>query len=364
MNHSSIASNLKLKNDLLLRALNKQKTERSPVWIMRQAGRYLPEYRQLKSKVKSFTDLYKNPQLACEITMLPFKYFDLDAAIIFKDILTVLDFMNLGLKFVEGAGPVFENPVTELHSIDNFVIDNMEEQLSYVFESIQLTKKALANKVPLIGFAGSPWTLACYMLRSKIGDKNFTQARTMMHNNEHYMHLLLNKLSDIISQYLSLQISYGVNAIMIFDTWGGSLSPHNFTNFSLNYMQKIISYLKDMHPHIPITVFGRNFGPMLEQIVHSGCDCIGLDWTVDMQQAIFQVNNKVALQGNFDPSILYADDKIIYQEVHKLLSQVQNFNGHIFNLGHGILPDVDIAKVKVLISAVHDFFAMDLMKRK
>ncbi|ABL02731.1 uroporphyrinogen decarboxylase [Candidatus Ruthia magnifica str. Cm (Calyptogena magnifica)] len=339
-----------------INALLKKPTLRTPIWVMRQAGRYLPEYRETRIKAGDFLTLCKSPELACEVTMQPIDRFDLDAAILFSDILTIPDAMGLGLYFLEGEGPKFSNPLNTLSSIEQLKKPNVGNELSYVTDAVSVIKKALNNKVPLIGFTGSPWTLATYMVEGG-SSKNFVKVKGLMYENPVYMHQLLDKLSDIIIDYLNGQIQVGVDSVMIFDTWGGLLNKQSYEDFSLQYMTKIVNGIKRKFngKTIPITLFTKGGAMWLEQIANSGCDGVALDWTVELNDAQQRIGAKVALQGNLDPCVLYASPEKIREEVKKILSQFQGDTGHVFNLGHGISPDVNPEHMKVLVDVVHEF---------
>ena len=338
-----------------INALLKQPTTRTPVWVMRQAGRYLPEYRAIRKKAGDFLSLCKSPELACEVTMQPIERFDLDAAILFSDILTIPDAMGLGLYFVEGEGPKFKNPIKNLKHIEK-ITNNVNEDLTYVFDAVSTIKKALNNKVPLIGFSGSPWTLAVYMIEGS-SSKTFANTKKMLFNEAKILHLLLHKLADSVLNYLDQQILSGADSIMIFDTWGGVLSKQNYFDFSLDYMQKIVRRLKAKHPNTPITLFSKNGGKHLSEIANTGCDCIGIDWTLELADAQQQIGDKVAIQGNLDPAVMHCSPEIVKREAQKVLSQFKGNTGHIFNLGHGITPDVNPENMTVLVDCVHKFSA-------
>ncbi len=336
-----------------INALQKKPTSRTPIWVMRQAGRYLPEYRATRKQAGDFMSLCKNKELACEVTMQPIDRFDLDAAILFSDILTIPDAMGLGLYFSEGEGPKFSNPIKTLKDIENLPID-VNDDLSYVFDAVSTIKTALNNRVPLIGFSGSPWTLATYMIEGG-SRKTFANTKKMLFNEPKALHLLLDKLADSVIVYLNQQILSGADSVMVFDTWGGVLSKQNYLDFSLNYMAKIVKGVKAQHPNTPITLFSKNGGKHLTHIADTGCDGIGIDWTVELNVVQAEVGDKVAIQGNLDPAVMYATPEIIEQEVKKVLSQFKGNTGHIFNLGHGITPDVDPENMQVLVDCVHQF---------
>ena len=344
-----------LKNDLLLRALLRQPTERTPVWMMRQAGRYLPEYRATREQAGSFVNLMKNPELACEVTLQPLRRYAIDAAILFSDILTIPDAMGLGLHFVTGEGPKFEHPVTDLAAIEKLGVPDPEAELPYVMEAVRTIRRELDGKVPLIGFSGSPWTLATYMVEGG-SSKAFTKIKKMMFSEQQTLHLLLDKLADSVISYLNAQIAAGAQSVMVFDTWGGVLSPRDYKDFSLQYMAKIVDGLTRHADgrQVPVTLFTKNGGMWLEDIAATGCDAVGLDWTIDIENAKARVGDKVALQGNMDPSMLYAPVERIEQEVAKILAGFgHGGTGHVFNLGHGIHPDVNPDHAGHFIESVH-----------
>jgi uroporphyrinogen decarboxylase len=341
-----------------INALLKKPTTRTPIWVMRQAGRYLPEYRATRKKAGDFLTLCKSPELACEVTMQPLDRFDLDAAILFSDILTIPDAMGLGLYFSEGEGPKFSKPLSTLADIENLTKPNVGDELAYVTDAVSVIKKSLNGKVPLIGFTGSPWTLATYMVEGG-SSKNFAKVKGLMYENPTHMHQLLDKLADTIIDYLNGQIEAGADSVMVFDTWGGLLNQESYENFSLRYMTKIVAGIKREHEGktIPVTLFTKGGAMWLEQIADSGCDGVALDWTVELGDAQSRIGNKVALQGNLDPCVLYASPARIREEVKKVLSQFDGDTGHVFNLGHGISPDVNPEHMKVLVDSVHEFSA-------
>jgi len=341
-----------------INALLKKPVTRTPIWVMRQAGRYLPEYRETRKRAGDFLTLCKSPDLACEVTMQPLDRFDLDAAILFSDILTIPDAMDLGLYFTEGEGPKFSKPVSRLSDIENLAKPDVGAKLSYVTDAVSVIKKALNGRVPLIGFTGSPWTLATYMVEGG-SSKNFSKVKGLMYENPIHMHQLLDKLSDTIIDYLNGQIIAGADSVMVFDTWGGLLNKNSYEDFSLRYMTKIVNGIKRQHDGrvIPVTLFTKGGGMWLEQIAASGCDGIGLDWTVELGDAESRVGGQVALQGNLDPCVLYASEDKIRAEVKNLLSQYHGNTGHVFNLGHGISPDVNPDSMKTLVDSVHEFSA-------
>ncbi|MEN9916956.1 MAG: uroporphyrinogen decarboxylase [Pseudomonadota bacterium] len=338
-----------------IRALLRQSVDRTPVWIMRQAGRYLPEYCATRKKAGNFLSLCKTPEFACEVTLQPLQRFDLDAAIIFSDILTIPDAMGLGLYFVEGEGPKFHKPLKTLTEIKALPIPDPEVDLSYVMNAISITRRELKNKVPLIGFAGSPWTLACYMLEGE-ANREFRKVKTLLYQEPQALHCLLDKLAIATILYLNAQIAAGAQVIMIFDTWGGLLTTAAYQQFSLAYMTKIVENLKNelASEKIPTILFTKGGNLWLEKIASSGCDAIGLDWTIDIGLARQRLNNKVALQGNMDPAILFADPQTIRREVQNILQAYGTGSGHIFNLGHGISQYTNPENVKILVDAIHE----------
>ncbi|QUM78008.1 uroporphyrinogen decarboxylase [Moritella sp. 24] len=342
-----------LKNDRYLRALAKESVDQTPVWMMRQAGRYLPEYKATRAEAGDFMSLCKNAELACEVTLQPLRRFPLDAAILFSDILTIPDAMGLGLYFEEGEGPKFARPITCKADVDKIGIPDPEGELQYVMNAVRTIRKGLDGAVPLIGFSGSPWTLATYMVEGG-GTKAFTKIKKMAFAEPQTLHLLLDKLADSVISYLNAQIAAGAQSVMVFDTWGGVLSPRDYKDFSLQYMHKIVDGLTRFNDgrKVPVTLFTKNGGQWIEQIAATGCDAIGLDWTIDIAEAKARVGDKVALQGNMDPSMLYASPERIREEVSTILSGFGKGNGHVMNLGHGIHLDVDPDKAGVFIDAV------------
>lgn len=344
----------KLKNDRYLRALLRQPVDITPVWMMRQAGRYLPEYRQLRQQAGDFMSLCRNPDLACEATLQPLKRYPLDAAIIFSDILTIPDAMGLGLYFSTGEGPKFKNPLKTDDDIKNLPIPDPDRALRYVMDAIYKTRKQLAGCVPLIGFSGSPWTLATYMIEGG-SSKSFTKIKSMLYSQPQLLHQLLAKLTDSIILYLNAQIEAGAQSVMIFDTWGGVLTGDAYSQFSLQYMHKIIDGIKkySQGERVPNTLFTKGGALWLERMAKTGCDALGVDWTIDLNSVRHRVGDRVALQGNMDPSVLYAGAERIKQEVALILSSFDKGNGHVFNLGHGIHQDVPPEHVQYFIDAVH-----------
>jgi uroporphyrinogen decarboxylase len=347
-----------LKNERFLRALTGQPVDMTPVWMMRQAGRYLPEYRATRQKAGDFMSLCQSPQLACEVTMQPLRRYAMDAAILFSDILTIPDAMGLGLYFSEGEGPRFRKTVRTEQDVLQLPIPDVARDLSYVTDAVSLIRRELNGSIPLIGFSGSPWTLATYMIEGS-GSKDFRNAKAFMYNQPQVMHQLLDKLAQSVTSYLNAQIAAGAQAVQIFDTWGGILSTGAYQEFSLAYMKKIVAGLtKEADGRkVPVILFTKNGGLWLNEIADSGCDCVGLDWTIEIGRARGLIGDKVSLQGNMDPSILYSSPASIRAEVARILESYGSGNGHVFNLGHGITPEVDPANVAVFIESVHELSA-------
>jgi len=343
-----------LKNDRLLRALLRQPVDVTPVWMMRQAGRYLPEYRATREKAGSFMDLCRNPELACEVTLQPLERFPLDAAILFSDILTVPDAMGLGLYFAEGEGPHFERPVRSEADVARLPVPDPERELGYVMDAVRTIRAALAGRVPLIGFSGSPWTLATYMVEGGTS-KDFRRVKGMMYDRPELLHRLLDTTARAVTAYLNAQVAAGAQALMIFDTWGGALSPAAYRAFSLTYMRQIVEGLtrEAEGRTVPVILFTKNGGQWLEDMADAGADALGLDWTTDIGQARARVGDRVALQGNLDPAVLYASPATIEREVGEVLAGFGTGSGHVFNLGHGIHPQIDPEHAAVMIEAVH-----------
>jgi uroporphyrinogen decarboxylase len=342
-----------LSQSLFLRALRRQPVERTPVWIMRQAGRYLPEYRKTRERAGDFLSLCKNPELACEVTLQPLQRYALDAAILFSDILTIPDAMGLGLSFTEGKGPCFSKPLRNVHAIHNLPIPDVEDSLSYVMDAARLIRQEIPEELPLIGFSGSPWTLACYMVEGE-SSRDFKRVLNLIYTEDRAAHILLNKLATTVLQYLLAQVKAGVNALMIFDTWGGILTPSNYKTFSLHYMHHIVQQIKEQYPSIPIILFTKGGGQWLKLTADTGCDALGIDWTCDLGEARKAVGNQVALQGNLDPTVLLSSPQCIYKQVKEVLASFGHGSGHVFNLGHGITPDVPPEHVSIMIEAVHE----------
>jgi uroporphyrinogen decarboxylase len=342
-----------LKNDLLLRALCRQPVPRTPVWIMRQAGRYLPEYRAVREKAGDFMSLCSNPELACEVTLQPLRRFDLDAAIIFSDILTIPDAMGLGLHFVSGEGPQFERPVSSAADIRKLAVPDVAQKLGYVFDAVALTRRELDGKVPLIGFSGSPWTVATYMVEGR-SSRDFEKIKGLVSNDPSSMEVLLDVIARTTIEYLNAQIESGAQAIMIFDTWGAALEGDDYRRFSLAAMQQIMHGLnRRKYGHtIPVILFTKGAGPLLADMADTGCEALGVDWTTNLATARELTGDKVALQGNLNPATLRESPEAIEEGVAEVLRSYGKGPGHVFNLGHGITPDIDPDKLAVLVDAV------------
>lgn len=345
-----------LKNDRYLKALLREPVDMTPVWMMRQAGRYLPEYKATRAQAGDFMSLCRNADLACEVTLQPLRRYALDAAILFSDILTIPDAMGLGLSFGAGEGPKFERVIDSQAAVDNLPIPDPEVELQYVMNAVRTIRRELHGEVPLIGFSGSPWTLATYMVEGG-SSKTFTKIKKMMYTEPYLLHQLLDKLADSVILYLNAQIKAGVQAVMVFDTWGGVLAHREYIDFSLQYMHKIVDGLIRQQDgrKVPVTLFTKGGGLWLEAIADTGCDAIGLDWTVNLSDAKARVGHKVALQGNMDPSVLYASPDRITQEIKQILADFGQGSGHVFNLGHGIHQDVPEISPKVLVDAIHEY---------
>ncbi|MCI5107267.1 MAG: uroporphyrinogen decarboxylase [Pseudomonadales bacterium] len=346
---------MSLKNDRFLRALLREPVDVTPVWMMRQAGRYLPEYRATRQQAGDFMTLCQTPELACEVTMQPLRRYAFDAAILFSDILTIPDAFGQGLYFVSGEGPKFRKVIREPRDVEQLPDVDITSELSYVTDAVSLIRRELNGSVPLIGFSGSPWTLATYMIEGS-GSKDFRQAKQFMYNHPEAMHELLTRLASAVTDYLNAQIRAGAQAVQIFDTWGGILTPNAYQEFSLKYMEKIVSGLikENEGRQVPSILFTKNGGQWLESMADSQCQALGLDWTTDIGDARARVGDKVALQGNMDPSILYASPAAIRDEVGRILARFGNGSGHVFNLGHGITPEVNPDHVSAFVDAVHE----------
>ncbi|MBZ0334546.1 uroporphyrinogen decarboxylase [Marinobacter sp. AL4B] len=342
-----------LKNDRFLRALMRQPVDRTPVWMMRQAGRYLPEYRATRAQAGDFLSLCKNTPLACEVTLQPLERYPLDAAILFSDILTIPDALGLGLYFETGEGPKFRKVIRSEADVDALPNMKAESDLDYVMNAVSTIRRELNGRVPLIGFSGSPWTLATYMVEGG-SSKDFRETKKLAYGQPEVMHRLLDHLADSVIDYLNGQIKAGAQAVQIFDTWGGVLSGWAYEEFSLRYMKKIVDGLirENEGRRVPVILFTKNGGQWLESIADTGCDAVGLDWTTDIGNARARVGDRVALQGNMDPTMLYAPKKRIREEVEDILSRYGQGTGHIFNLGHGITPEVDPEHAGAFIEAV------------
>ena len=344
-----------IKNDCFIRALLRQPVERTPVWMMRQAGRYLPEYRRVREQAGSFMALCTNPELACEVTLQPLERYRLDAAILFSDILTIPDAMGLGLHFVEAEGPRFTRPIRSEADVHQLTVPDPAESLRYVPDAVRLIQRELQGRVPLIGFSGSPWTLATYMVEGG-SSKDFRKVKTMLYDRPELLHELLGKLAESVALYLNAQIEAGVNAVMLFDTWGGSLTTPQYHEFSLRYAKQILDrlQLKQADRIIPAILFTKGGGLWLEAMAETGYAALGLDWQTPIAAARRRVGDKVALQGNLDPVALYASPPNIRAEVNKILTDFGHGTGHVFNLGHGIHPDIPPEHVSAMIEAVHE----------
>ncbi len=347
-----------LKNDRFLRALLRQPVDVTPVWMMRQAGRYLPEYRATRQRAGDFMALCKTPELACEVSLQPLDRFPLDAAILFSDILTIPDAMGLGLYFSEGEGPRFKKPVRTAQDVAALNVPDPEGELRYVMDAVRLIRRELHGRVPLIGFAGSPWTLATYMVEGA-GTKEFAHIKRMLFDEPTVMHQLLDVLARSVTTYLNAQIAAGAQTVMVFDTWGGVLTPRDYKEFSLRYMEQIVQGLTREHDgrRVPVILFTKNGGQWLEAMAATGCDALGIDWTTDLKDARARVGDKVALQGNMDPAVLYAAPERIRAEVETILASYGPGTGHVFNLGHGIHQHVNPEHAAAFISAVHELSA-------
>lgn len=345
-----------LQNDLYLRALNREDVPRTPVWVMRQAGRYLPEYLKVRKQAGDFMSLCSNPELACEVTLQPLDRFNLDAAILFSDILTIPDAMGLGLHFETGEGPKFSNPVRTAADVDKLPIPDPTDSLRYVMDAVSTIRRELNGRVPLIGFSGSPWTLATYMVEGG-GTKDFAKIKGMLFSDPLTLHKMLDKTAQSVISYLNAQVEAGAQALMVFDTWGGVLSPAKYREFSLNYMQQIVDGLTRQADgrKVPVVLFTKNGGQWLDIMADTGCDGLGVDWTTDLSDARIRTGDRVALQGNLDPSVLYGSPESIRTEVQRVLDSYGTGPGHVFNLGHGIHQFVNPDNLGVMVEAVREF---------
>jgi len=344
-----------LQNDRLLRALACEPVDRTPVWFMRQAGRYLPEYRATRAKAGSFLGLAMNPELACEVTLQPLARFPLDAAILFSDILMIPKAMGVGLAFAEGEGPRIERPVRSSADIDALPVPDATRELKFVMDAVALIRRELDGRVPLIGFAGSPWTVATYMVEGG-GSRDFPKSKALLYGEPKALHRLLAKLARATTDYLNAQITTGAQAVMIFDTWGGILSTPDYLEFSLAYMQQVASDLirERERRRVPVILFTKGGGASLERMAATGVDALGIDWMTELAGARRAVADRVALQGNLDPGVLFAPPAAIRAEVARVLESYGRGPGHVFNLGHGIQPGVDPDNVAAMIAAVHE----------
>lgn len=337
-----------------LRALRREPVDKTPIWIMRQAGRYLPEYRATRERAGSFLTLAQTPELACEVTLQPLARFPLDAAILFSDILTIPDAMGLGLHFVDGEGPKLRHPLRSVADVARLPVPDPEIDLRYVTDAVRLIRRELADRVPLIGFSGSPWTLACYMIEGE-GSSSFSRAKALALDDAATMHRLLDTLAQSVASYLAAQAAAGAQALMVFDTWGGLLAPDAFRNFSLRYLAQVTALLKSdrVAREVPLILFSKGANGHLEALADTGCTALGLDWTIGIDEARRRVGARVALQGNLDPAVLAASPEAIRSEARRILDAFGPHPGHVFNLGHGITPDIDPERVAVLVDAVH-----------
>jgi uroporphyrinogen decarboxylase len=342
-----------LKNDRFLRALARQPVDRTPVWMMRQAGRYLPEYRATRARAGSFMQLCKAPELACEVTLQPLERYPLDAAILFSDILTVPDAMGLGLYFEGGEGPRFERTIASAADVAALATPDVESELRYVMDAVRLIRRELDGRVPLIGFSGSPWTVATYMVEGGTS-KNFSRIKGMLYDQPALLHTLLERITRTTIDYLNAQVAAGAQAVMVFDTWGSILTPKTYRSFSLDYMQRIVDEVtrEAQGRKVPVVLFTKGGGPWLEAMADTGCDALGVDWTTDLAEARAKVGERVALQGNLDPAVLYASPEVIREEVRQVLESFGHGAGHVFNLGHGIHPEVKPEHAGAMIQAV------------
>jgi uroporphyrinogen decarboxylase len=361
--HPALTIETAPKNDRFLRALRREPVDRTPVWLMRQAGRYLPEYRATRQRAGSFLAMAKNPELACEVTLQPLARFPLDAAILFSDILTVPDAMGLGLYFADGEGPKFERPVRTADDVAKLAVPDMETELRYVMDAVRTIRRELNGSVPLIGFSGSPWTLACYMIEGG-GSDNFSKIKAMALNAPDLLHRVLSVNTDAVIAYLSAQRAAGAEALQVFDTWGGVLSPAMYREFSLPYLTRIARELErgEGVARTPLILFGKGNASYLEALAASGTEGVGVDWTVELSEAARRTSGKVALQGNLDPAVLYGSAEAIREQVRRALDSYAEGNGssrdgHIFNLGHGMSPDMNPDHVAALVQAVHELSA-------
>jgi len=347
-----------LQNDTLLRALAREPVPHTPIWLMRQAGRYLPEYNATRERAGSFLALAKTPALACEVTLQPLARFPLDAAILFSDILTIPDAMGLGLQFVAGEGPRFERPLRDEQAIARLGAPDPGAELRYVLDAVREVRRALAGRVPLIGFSGSPYTLACYMVEGA-GSDDFRTLKTMLYARPDLLHRILEVNARAVTDYLNAQIEAGAQVAMIFDTWGGNLSASGYEEFSLAYARRVIAGLKRENEgrRVPVILFTKGGGGWLESMARCGCDALGIDWSTDLTQARKQVGDRVALQGNLDPAVLLAPPQVARREARRVLDAYGSGSGHVFNLGHGITPAASIDTVQAVVDEVRTYSA-------
>ena len=339
-----------MKNDTFLRALARQPTAYTPIWLMRQAGRYLPEYKATRARAGSFLGLAKTPELCAEVALQPLERFGLDAAIVFSDILTIPDAMGLGLSFGEGEGPRFERPLRDEAAIGALAVPDPTVELRYVLDAVRVTREALAERVPLIGFAGSPFTLACYMIEGS-GSDDWRNVKTMLHSRPELLHRVLEVNARAVSDYLNAQIDAGAQVVMIFDTWGGTLAYDDYEPFSLAYSKKVLSVVV----RVPRILFTKGGNPWLAQMMASGADAIGLDWTSDPRHARKLAGGRVALQGNLDPAALFASPERVRDAARRVIDAFGRAPGHVFNLGHGILQNTPIDSVAALVDEVRTY---------
>ena len=348
-----MTSNSSIKDSLFMKALRREETERTPIWMMRQAGRYLPEYRATRARAGSFLKLAGNPELACEVTLQPIERYGFDASILFSDILILPHAMGLGLGFEPGEGPYFEHPIRTPADIDKLPTPDPNDDTGYVMEAVRLIRQNLPTGTPLIGFAGSPWTVATYMIEGR-SSKDFATAKGLLLGEPKAANQLMNHLADTTAAYLIAQVEAGADALMIFDSWGGALSPKLYRDYSLASQQRIVDQLKAACPDTPVILFGKGCGQHLELLADTGCQGLGVDWTMDMKEARERVGDRVALQGNLDPAVMLTSPEIIQQEARRVLESFGNAPGHIFNLGHGITPGVDPEHVQTLVDTVRN----------
>jgi len=345
-----------LANDTLLRALAREPTDYAPIWLMRQAGRYLPEYAATRARAGSFLALAKSPALATEVTLQPLERYPLDAAILFSDILTVPDAMGLGLYFAEGEGPRFERPLRDEAAVRALRVPDPALELPYVLDAVREIRRTLAGRVPLIGFSGSPYTLACYMIEGS-GSEDWRTVKTMLYARPELLHRILAVNARAVSAYLNAQIEAGAQAVMLFDTWGGALSAAAYESFSLAYSREVLGGLTKSREgrRVPSILFTKGGGQWLEAMAASGCDALGLDWTTDASDARRRVGARVALQGNLDPAALFAPEKLVRAEARRVLDAFGTAPGHVFNLGHGISQHTPPDSVAALVDEVHTY---------